>query len=435
MTDSTSPGDGVVLPTPAQLILCAAEPVGPVADYRYAILSALQGDTGVLEDALDQIARAPTGGGAGVAMRDNLVRSFQGGGYLAGADDLSVLTREFYAEPSDDPVTVLSDALHTVMIVLVTRKLTQDQSFVAWIDRCADAIRDRQPNACLLILDLDSAMPDFFQLAPRAAWSQALPADALGEHSVRPTIAALAVLYRCLQVLTAGSDETQATLRLFVSHAKLDGQPLAKALADMIQTLPGFDSFYDAADIAWGTDWSEVLKQGVRDSIVVVLRSDMYETRPWCTREMLWADEFASPMVVVDLRSEAIALPSTISFDRAPSLRIPDGNLFRVIFMALREGVRARLHVRTVRHLCDTGRLNPDNVHTIVRQPTMHALRSVCQRFAAQQTKKDLTILYPDPPMHRGDREAAEALVASYAPGFRIMTPEELVATAGRLIA
>lgn len=425
MTDSTSPADTNPLPTPVQLLLCAAEPSGLIAEYRYTILSALQGDTGILQESLDQILKSPGAGGAQQALREKLVRSFQGGGYLAGADDLGVLTREFYTRPSREPDEELSIALHTVMIVLVTRDLVDDRPFMEWIDRCSGKIRERQPHSCLLILDLESAMPDFFDAAPGASWSQAKPAETLGEFAVRPTVASLVALHRCLQVLTEGSENSAQKMRLFVSHAKLDGLPLAKALTEMIETLPGFEGFYDAADIPWGTDWSEVLKKGVRDSIVIVLRSDMYETRAWCTREMLWADEFASPMVVVDLRSDAIALPSKLSFDRAPSLRIPDGNLYRVVFMALREGVRARMHLRTVQHMIDTGRLQSDATYSAVRQPTMNALRMICEN---NRDKGDLTILYPDPPMHRGDLDAAQALVASYSPGFRVTTPEGLVA-------
>ena len=36
-----------------------------------------------------------------------------------------------------------------------------------------------------------------------------------------------------------------------------------------------------------------------------------------------------------------IAPPGQMSYDRAPLVRIPDGNLYRVIFMALREGLQA----------------------------------------------------------------------------------------------
>jgi hypothetical protein len=40
-------------------------------------------------------------------------------------------------------------------------------------------------------------------------------------------------------------------------------------------------------------------------------------------------------------------------------------------------------------------------------------------------------ILYPDPPLGTGDNEAAQALVAAYAPQARLVTPQTLAAKGG----
>lgn len=376
---------------PLQVIVCAGEPQGTAREFREALISAFQGGEN---------------------------------GYLAGADDLGVPIMEFFAEPSKSADDQLAAALHSMMVVLICAKLTGNAKFMAWIDSCAAAVEQSPGRHRLLLLDLDGSMESFFASAPQAGWSQALSAAELGERAIRPTKTALVALHRSMDVVSQASNLVGDKMCMFVSHAKLDGQPLALALTTMIKSLPGFEGFYDAQDIPWGADWRRVLESGVRESILIVLRTEIYESRAWCQREMMLADEYASPLIVVDLRNAMIAPPSQLSFDRAPLVRIPDGNLYRVIFMALREGLRARLHVRTVQALVDDRKLDRTALRLVVRRPTMNALRATC--LAAMPTT-ELVIVYPDPPMYQGELDAANALVASYSRNFRLTTPQTLM--------
>ena len=374
---------------------------------------------------------------------DALRTAYRGGstGYLAGADDLGELVRELLDAPPDPdadsptdpmpPERILSAALHTIVVVLISEELVNKPDFVEWINQCALAVRAAHDRHRLLILDLDGSMADFFGTAKGAAWSQAKPVEDLGEHAVRPTVTALVALHRSMEAVTAGSKGlTRPTMSMFVSHAKADGLPLAQALRDLIQALPDFKTFYDAQDIPWGADWSRVLEEGVDDSVVIALRSEEYENRAWCQQEMLWADEFASPVVVVDLRQNPIAPPSRLGFQHAVSVRVTDGNLYRVVFAALRQGLRARMHVRMVQWMIDEGHLEKDKVDFVVRHPTMNALRTICLRNI---TKTDLTIVYPDPPMFDGEADGAIALVRGHVDSFRLTTPMTLLGNNGSL--
>lgn len=375
------------------------------------------------------------------AYLDALRTAYRGGssGYLAGADDLGELVRELMDPPPDPEADdssakmpaerILSAALHTIVVVLISKALIGKPDFVNWINRCALAIRATQDQHRLLILDLDGSMRDFFGMAKGAAWSQAKPVEDLGEYAVRPSVTALVALHRSMEAVSAGSKNlTRPTMSMFVSHAKADGLPLAQALRDLIHALPDFDTFYDARDIPWGSDWARVLEEAVDDSVVIALRSEEYESRAWCQQEMLWADEFASPVVVVDLRQNPIAPPSRLGFQNAVSVRVTDGNLYRVVFVALRQGLRARMHVRMVQWMIDEGYLDEDKVDFVVRHPTMNALRTVCLRNIV---KTELTIVYPDPPMLVGEADGAVALVRGHADGFRLTTPLALLGLDG----
>ena len=65
-----------------------------------------------------------------------------------------------------------------------------------------------------------------------------------------------------------------------------------------------------------------------------------YNSHHWCQQEVLWADEYATPAVLVEARTNLNHPAGTLPFDRVPTVRIPDGNLLRILFLALREGLR-----------------------------------------------------------------------------------------------
>lgn len=364
------------------------------------------------------------------AYRQSIIEGFQGGdtGYLAGAPDTGVPVREFFGEPSEAPEAFLGSALHTLGIVLISHELVEDESMLRWLGHLAEAVdaadQVTPDKHKLLVIDLDSALDGFFQKTGTDTWPQATTAEQLGERAVRPSKASLHALNLALQALCSEATHLKTKFRVFVSHAKLDGQPLANAISRMIKEELRFDGFYDAEDIPLGSNWRRVLQQGVRYSIIIVLRSGAYEDRPWCRQEMLWAEEFASPVIVVDLRSRQIEPGSRLMFDRSPTVRVQDGNLLRIIFVALQEALRTRLHVRLVEDLIAQGLVTGDT-EVLVRQPTMLALQAVC---LSASKDRPLTILYPDPMMFDAEQLAAEALARAHSPAFRLTTPLSLIA-------
>jgi len=141
-----------------------------------------------------------------------------------------------------------------------------------------------------------------------------------------------------------------------------------------------------------------------------------------------WAHEYGSPIVVVDLRNALTILPSDLSLDTHPTVRIPDGNSFRIIFAGLQEALRVRVHIRTVQYFRAAGTLQPASTKVLVGRPTMRALQAVCQELVDAGPLIDPpTIIYPDPPLEDGDFAAANALASSVAANIRLTTPETLI--------
>lgn len=371
-----------------------------------------------------------------------IARAFQGGkdagGYLATGEDLGLQWQVFASAPQRAAAATLDGFCHTVTVVLADAELLKkgDDALWDWLAACWTATRNSNGRHAMLAVAMDERVGDGFSgKRPELATLQLLQVHALGERAIRPTMLALRLLHQC-RILLASSlpgdrDHKPGHLRLFISHAKLDGLPLAHALKHQIEALGWLEDFYDADDLPAGCDWQRELERGVGSSLIIILRTEAYDGRPWCQQEVLWADEYATPAVLVDARTNLNHPAGALPFDRVPTVRIPDGNLVRILFLALREGLRFLLFMRRVEQMKQDGQLpSPVDLRAFSFPPSMSALLRACQSLASSKQSRRL-ILYPDPPLRSGQYEAAQALVSAYAPGVSLLTPQTLAATKG----
>ena len=384
---------------------------------------------------------------ADVARYENaIVRAFQGGKeageYLATGEDLGIQLELFSDTPPQAAPETLDAFCHTLVVVFADQALLAKTSATLWdwLVRCwahADASNGRH---LMLVVAMDERQGrSFTAKRPELEALQLLQTHSLGEYAVRPAMLALRILHESRVLLgdraTAVNGQRPGYLRLFISHAKMDGLPLAHALKHHIESTGWLEDFYDVDDLPPGRNWQRELEQGVGSSLIVMLRTEAYDGRYWCKQEVLWADEYATPAVLVDARTNLNHPAGILPFERVPTVRIPDGNLLRILFLALREGLRFLHFARRVEEMRQSRTLpTPLELRVFSFPPSMSALLRAC-RSLTDSTAPDATprwILYPDPPLRSGLYEAAEALVQSYAPaGTRLMTPNTLAATRG----
>jgi hypothetical protein len=375
-----------------------------------------------------------------------IVRSFQGGkeagGYLASGDDLGIQLEVYDVAPPHPADQTLDAFSHHLTIVLIDHELLAkgDAALWDWLEACWMHTAASNGRHAMIALAMDERVGnEFLARRPALARLQLEQAAALGERAVRAAMLALRMLHQCRLLLAAAlpSDPGSATghLRLFISHAKMDGLPLARALRYQIAQISWLQKFYDADDLPAGCDWQLELERGVGSSLIVMLRTENYDGRYWCQQEVLWADEYATPAVMVDARTGMNHPAGVLPFDRAPSVRIPDGNLLRILFLAVREGLRFLLFTRRVEEMKQNGSLpSPVELRVFSFPPSMSALLRACHilKASTQPAGTPRLILHPDPPLRAGVYEAAQALVAAYGPpGTRLVTPNTLAATKG----
>jgi hypothetical protein len=384
-----------------------------------------------------------------LSYEEAIVRAFQGGkeagGYLATGDDLGIQLQVFSGAPAVEqrPAHLLDGFCHTLTLLLIDRVLMKegDQALWDWLSDCWKHIDASGGRHVILAVPMDERVgEEFSSKRPSLATIQLRQVYELGEKAIRPAMLALRVLHESRVLLANALPLTPPPgcppgfLRFFISHAKIDGLPLAQALRYQIKNIGWLQSFYDADDLPAGCNWQKELERGVGSSLIVMLRTEVYDSRYWCQKEVLWADEYATPAVLVDARTGLNHPAGFLPLDRIPAVRIPDGNLVRVLFLALREGLRFLHFMRRVEEMKRSGEIpDPVGLRVFSFPPSMSALLRACHSIAGSSAgeKTPRLILYPDPTLRAGLYEAAVALVEKYAPGTRLVTPNTLAATKG----
>lgn len=184
-------------------------------------------------------------------------------------------------------------------------------------------------------------------------------------------------------------------IRLFISHAKQDGVPLAERFREAIADTPAA-VFFDSIDIAPGYDFGTEIEGSIRESTLLVLQSDVYSSRPWCRREVLMAKKMNRPIIIVN----AIEEDEKRSFPymgNVPLIRWTGKNHQRIVGLALREHLRFLYNECRIYALRRAGRI-PEGALVLTRPPEILDFQNIAARAADGEDSKAL-VIYPDPPL------------------------------------
>lgn len=194
-------------------------------------------------------------------------------------------------------------------------------------------------------------------------------------------------LCRLLKGLERGE---KLPLRIFLSHAKQDLKIKPKVFKDLDEHLHStqpVEKWIDSAKIDAGSQFADAIEQGVKDSVLLIIGTSNYSSRPWCRRELLLAKKHQRPFVIIDALKEE----ERRSFPyggNAPRLRWKKGAAEQAVNLLLRETLRhyhAKLCLEAVGAAGDVILASPPELATVVPLPD------------------NSCVLYPDPPL--GDEE------------------------------
>jgi hypothetical protein len=308
---------------------------------------------------------------------------------------------------------------------------------VKWLETIAQAVKTSGKRNSFVVLGTSEAELSSLRANPNAIAlkvSQGWSVEKLGEYAVRPAYAAILALSRSRELLAQdlpatnthfGSDKA----RFFISHAKLDGLPLAQSLSHVISQFSWLEQFYDAADIQPGDDFKDVLERGVLGSMLLVLRTDIYDLRSWCRQEMMWAEAYDRPALLVDARADLLSRASLLGFTGIPGVRIPDGNLVRVLMEGLREWVRIGVLQSRFKNVLNSKAAVEEKTELLSRPPSLTSLAEAIRRLKLKaHTNDQVIVVHSEPALETNYANAAQDLMRSSFPNGVVVSFKSFLA-------
>jgi hypothetical protein len=218
-----------------------------------------------------------------------------------------------------------------------------------------------------------------------------------------------------------------AKMRLFISHAKLDGEKATLVLRDYIHKNLALDTFFDAIDIAAGFSFENEINAGIDTAAFAVVHSDAYASRVWCQHEVIRAKRHGRPIVVIHAIEEGEAR-SFPYIGNVPTIRWraeEPARVEAVVGLVLREVLRTEYfqqHFDDLKKLFDV----PATVFALPRAPEL----LTCLTLRAESHEVPYFV-YADPPLAKQELD----LLTELDPNLRLTTPTLLFANSVQPLA
>jgi hypothetical protein len=331
----------------------------------------------------------------------------------------------------------LDQASHTAVVVLVDDEMVAARP-IGWDRYVADLWQQTHvvasPHRLLPVMLTQTAL----SLAPQVS-----EANFIRLHRVpsdrQPVRLLISVAHELCRLLlneprvehTAGerTPRLNEPVKVFISHAKKDGEALAEAIRDHISKSEQLDTFFDANKIPFGSSFPRTIKDEFKNerTALLVVQTDEYSTREWCQREVLYAKQQQRPLLVV----HAVRVGEKRGFPylgNAPVLRYvertpPDYEM--IVAQLLLEVLRTEHFLQQFHDIRELFRIPAQSVRCLPQAPELLTL--VALRSRGEQAT---TFVYPDPPLGEQELDLFHALDDR----IRVTTPILLLAHGERLI-
>ncbi len=186
-------------------------------------------------------------------------------------------------------------------------------------------------------------------------------------------------------------------VKLFISHAKKDGETIAIDFRNYIRSETKLASFFDASDIADGYKFSNEITDALsKNAVLVVFQTDAYSSREWCRREIIVAKRFKAPIVVVNAIKD-FEKRSFPYMGNVPVIRwkkdfeiVVQRALYQILYQLFSELVLKKSIALYIP--------NRNDVEYIASSPELFNYVDIIRKQRDKDLKK-LYIIYPDPPL------------------------------------
>ena len=194
-------------------------------------------------------------------------------------------------------------------------------------------------------------------------------------------------------------DRIGSPVKLFLSHAKYDGEIITLKFKRFIEDNLKLDVFFDTVDIANGYDFAKQFEQEILNSALVVFHTDEYSNREWCRREVIIAKKHKAPIVVAHniKEGENRAFPY---LGNVPTTVIKDDDsnigFYKIVSLTLYQVLN---NLYQLRLLSSYRTLFEEDAEIEIISSPPELFNFVNIKKYQKEIKKNLIVLYPDPPI------------------------------------
>jgi hypothetical protein len=215
---------------------------------------------------------------------------------------IPVFYRSSYPIGENKPIPIeFKDSKRNALIVLVDDEMFNDDN---WGDYISGLLENENDKTRIFPVALSKYA--YHQNEGELNKSQFIQLNMQSGFEERWSILKHAILHDLSRLMIdirpsheVSSEEVPPPIKIFISHAKIDGENLALDFKNYIQNNSKLNTFFDAYDIADGYDFDIQIKKHLKNSAVVVFHTDEYSNREWCRIEVIVAKRNKSPLVIV----------------------------------------------------------------------------------------------------------------------------------------
>jgi hypothetical protein len=194
------------------------------------------------------------------------------------------------------------------------------------------------------------------------------------------------------------NEHSDPPIKLFISHAKHDGEDLAIQFRDYIYSNTKLKAFFDANDIADGHKFEQEIKRHIDHSAFVIFNTDEYANREWCRKEVITAKRYRCPIIsVIDIKKgERRSFPYSGNF---PTI-IWNNNFDEIINLVLSQVISDKyneLYLKSIVKMYDLEKSYSCLV--LPKAPELFNYIDIENFKEEKKEVKSLIVLYPDPPI------------------------------------
>jgi hypothetical protein len=339
-----------------------------------------------------------------------------------------------------DPVTPrkikLGDSRSNIVVAVYDDVMSARPAWTQYLNdiQAAAAQRGGRDLLIMLLMTSDNAPPNAW--ADVQAIRTAAPvANAPGAEPDWPgwlRRVMLNILGRAIDQGVATPDGTPKKIRVFLSHAKADGEDAALLIEGFRRVKPDerincIDMFFDSSDTLAGARYDDQFRCAIEQGVFLALVTDAYHTRRWCQWELLLAKERQRPIVIWD-RSQKGILRSFPYFGNVPVVRArdvhsneppEDAEIEALLLTLLLEALRIQVWKdyageRIAAQMASDGL---GKVALFARPPELTDIAF------HRKAKCASVIVYPDPPIGQDER----ALLTAADPEVQLLALSEIL--------